>query len=49
MNTWMAKENTHCVFISAKHKNNIDNLKKLIYNTAKKIHAVKYPYNNFLY
>ena len=47
--TWMAKENNPCVFISALKKHNISNLKSLIYSEAKAIHASKYPYNNFLY
>jgi GTP-binding protein HflX len=49
MKTWMAKENMPCIFISATKKQNIDTLKKVIYEEAKSIHSVKYPYNNFLY
>ncbi|MCG8412379.1 MAG: GTPase HflX [Bacteroidales bacterium] len=48
-NTWMAKNNEHCIFISAKEKENIEQFKKLIYDRVKEIHAVRYPYNNFLY
>lgn len=47
--TWMAKANTPCVFISAIKKENIKELKELIYNTVKGIHAIRYPYDNFLY
>ncbi len=47
--TWMAKENTPCIFISAKENNNIDKLKKLIYNRAKQIHIKRYPYDHLLY
>ena len=36
-------------FISAKEKSNFDQLKVLLYNWVKDIHAVRYPYNNFLY
>ena len=48
-NTWMAKENHPCIFISAKTKDNYQDFRKLLYNNIKDIHAVKYPYNNFLY
>lgn len=48
-NTWMAKNNENCIFISARHKKNIDEFKKLIYDRVKEIHAVRYPYNNYLY
>jgi len=48
-NTWMAKNNEHCIFISAKHKENIEQFKKLIYDRVKEIHAIRYPYNNYLY
>lgn len=49
MKTWMAKENISCIFISAKQKAHIDDFKKLIYNKVREIHAIRYPYNNFLY
>jgi len=38
-----------CVFISATKKENIDELKEVIYQQVKDIHMVRYPYNNFLY
>ena len=47
--TWMAKTNESCIFISATHRTNIDELKKTIYTLAVAIHTRKYPYNNFLY
>ncbi len=47
--TWMAQNNTPCMFISAKNKTNIDNLKKYIYNEVYKIHTKRYPFDNFLY
>lgn len=37
------------VFISAKEKQNIEELKQVMYDTVKTIHAKIYPYNNFLY
>ena len=36
-------------FISAANKQNIDALRTLMYEHIKRIHAVRYPYNNFLY
>lgn len=37
------------LFISAANKENIDELRNVMYEEVKKIHAVRYPYNNFLY
>ncbi len=48
-NTWMAKENHPCIFISAKTKDNYQEFRMLLYENIKGIHAIKYPYNNFLY
>ncbi|MCM1490365.1 MAG: GTPase HflX [Muribaculum sp.] len=47
--TWMAKMNNNCVFISAKDKTNIDQLKELLYQKAKEIHVERFPYNDFLF
>jgi GTP-binding protein HflX len=48
--TWMSKlNNTKCVFISAANKDNIEELKQLIYKEVKEIFKVRYPYNDFLY
>ena len=47
--TWMAKMNNNCVFISAKEKINIDELKQMIYDKAKEIHVERFPYNDFLF
>jgi len=49
MNSWIAKENSSCIFISAKNKLNIIELKNMIYKHVKVIHAARFPYNNFLY
>lgn len=46
---WIAKENSSCIFISAKKKINIENLKKNLYESVKSIHAGRYPFNNLLY
>jgi GTP-binding protein HflX len=45
----MAKSNDSCIFISAKKKQNIDNLKSMLYEKVKDIHKKRYPYNDFLY
>ncbi len=48
--TWMAKNHDHqTVFISAASKENVDNLRAMMYDSIKRIHAIRYPYNNFLY
>ncbi len=52
--SWMAKqsdsaETLHTLFISATNRENIDSLREVMYEEVKKIHAVRYPYNNFLY
>ncbi len=46
--SWMAKQGK-CIFISAAQKENIDALRQMLYDEVKRIHAVRYPYNNFLY
>ena len=59
--TWMGKvsrreergarsENTlECVFISAREKENIDELREVLYKRVRELHVQKYPYNDFLY
>ncbi len=47
--TWMSKNNAPAIFISAKNKTNIPELKQLLYQEVKKIHALRYPYQNYLY
>ena len=48
--SWMAKENgKNTIFISATKKENIDALREMMYEKIKRIHAIRYPYNNFLY
>jgi GTP-binding protein HflX len=37
------------VFISAKTRDNIEELRQMLYGEVKRIHALRYPYNNFLY
>ena len=45
----MAKLGENCIFISARQKTNIDELKKMLYNKVRELHVQKYPYNDFLY
>ena len=55
--TWMAKLNGQqpttnspkAVFISARNKTNIDELREVIYERVKAIHIQRYPYNDFLF
>lgn len=47
--TWMAKMHNNCIFISAREKQNIDNLKEMMYEKIKEIHIERYPYNDFLF
>jgi len=49
MNTWMAKMQDDCIFISARERSNIDDLRALLYKRVKQLHVQKYPYNDFLY
>tara|TARA_B100001113_G_C21103840_1_gene619940 strand:- start:466 stop:1635 length:1170 start_codon:yes stop_codon:yes gene_type:complete len=47
--TWMSKINGEVMFISAVNKTHFDKLKVKMYNSIKKLHEKRYPYNNFLY
>ena len=47
--TWMAKLGEDCIFISAKDKTNIDELREIMYRRVRELHVQKYPYNDFLY
>lgn len=47
--TWMARLNDQCLFISAKKKLNIDEFKEVLYQQVRWLHVQKYPYNDFLY
>ena len=47
--TWMKNLNTTALFISAKEKDGIDDLKKIVYDRVKEMHIKRYPYNNLLY
>lgn len=48
--TWMGTDkNYKSVFISAKTRQNIEELRQLLYEEVKQIHIQRYPYNEFLY
>ncbi len=47
--TWIAKANSPAVFISAKLKNNIEELKKELYDEVYAIHIKRFPFNKMLY
>jgi len=47
--TWYSKLNHRCVFISALNKENLEELKSLVFEEVKKIHVSRFPYNDFLY
>lgn len=43
-NTWMKGMHEECIFMSAKHKSGIEELRKIIYDKVKEIHIKRYPY-----
>ena len=49
-NSWMSRQDgNQNVFISAANRQNIDTLRTIMYEEIKRIHAIRYPYNNFLW
>ncbi len=38
-----------CIFVSAKAKENVDELRDVLYKRVRQLHVQKYPYNDFLY
>ncbi|GBU06837.1 GTP-binding protein HflX [Bacteroidales bacterium] len=47
--TWMEKLDGKCVFISAKNKENIEELKEVLYARVKEIHIARFPHSDFLF
>ncbi|MBE6285994.1 MAG: GTPase HflX [Bacteroidales bacterium] len=47
--TWMSRLSDNCLFISAREKQNIEDLKEILYKKVCELHVQKYPYNDFLY
>lgn len=48
-NSWMSKEHTPSIFISAKQKIQIDKLRSNLYKMVAEIHSGRFPFNNFLW
>ena len=46
--TWMAKGKP-CIFISAAEKTHYQEFRDLLYKEIRDMHAIRYPYDNFLY
>lgn len=47
--SWLARNQIEAIFISAKKRENINELKDLLYRRVKEIHVQRYPYNDLLY
>lgn len=47
--TWMARMGDDCIFVSAREKENVDELRDVLYKKVRQLHVQKYPYNDFLY
>ena len=47
--SWMAKNNSPAIFISATQKENIEEFKKLLYDKVVAIHTARYPYDKLLF
>jgi GTP-binding protein HflX len=48
-NSWMAKNNSPAIFISATKKENIEEFRALLYEEVKTKHVERYPYDQLLY
>ncbi len=47
--SWMAKNNSPAIFISATQKDNIEEFRSMLYEYVKGIHTERYPYDHLLY
>ncbi|MDN3581733.1 GTPase HflX [Mucilaginibacter flavus] len=47
--SWMAKNNSPAIFISATKKENVDEFRAMLYEEVKAIHTERYPYDHLLY
>ena len=47
--TWMAKSGEDTIFISARERLNIEQLRDTLYKKVRELHVQKYPYNDVLY
>ena len=48
MKTWMAKLEDNCLFISARERINVEELKSVVYRRVKELACAEVPYNDFL-
>ncbi|HOI32621.1 MAG: GTPase HflX [Bacteroidales bacterium] len=47
--SWISRTNHNCIFISAKNKTNYQEFRTLLYREIRDMHAIRYPYDEFLY
>ncbi len=47
--TYLNPSGQNAVFISAKNKENISELRQMLYDNVREIHITRFPYNDFLY
>ncbi|HPE42568.1 MAG TPA: GTPase HflX [Bacteroidales bacterium] len=47
--SWISRTNNNCIFISAKNKTNYQEFRALLYKEIRDMHAIRYPYDEFLY
>ncbi|RQO67763.1 MULTISPECIES: GTPase HflX [unclassified Pedobacter] len=47
--SWMANDNAPALFISAIHKENLEEFKQLLYDKVVALHTERYPYDKLLY
>jgi GTP-binding protein HflX len=47
--SWMGRNNSSAIFISATKKENIEEFKTMLYDRVKAIHTERYPFDKLLY
>lgn len=47
--TWMSRLGDNCIFVSVREKQNIEELRNMLYEKVKEIHVQRFPYNDFLF
>ena len=47
--SWMSRLGKDCLFISARERTHIEELRQVMYDRIKAIHVQRYPYNDFLF
>jgi len=47
--TWMSKVGNNALLIYATNKQNLEDVKKRVYDEVREIHVTRFPYNHFLY